>query len=49
MPGKKKRGGRKKKGGARELVEPDDPYMQMKGEELDLHIQNLREALGTAK
>jgi len=49
MPGKKKNRGRKKKGGARELVEPDDPYMQMKGEELDLHIQNLREALGTAK
>ena len=31
------------------MVEPDDPYMQMKGEELDLHISNLREALGTAK
>ena len=31
------------------MVEPDDPYMQMKGEELDLHITNLREALGTAK
>jgi hypothetical protein len=49
MPGKKKKGGRKKKGGTKELVEPDDPYMQMRGEELDLHIANLSEALGTAK
>jgi len=49
MPGKKKKGRGKKKGRNAEMVEPDDPYMQMKGAELDLHITNLREALGTAK
>jgi hypothetical protein len=47
MGGKKKKGKKGKK--AKEEKEPDDPYMVMKGEQLDLTISNLREALSTAK
>lgn len=47
MPPKK--GRKKKKKGPREEPEPDDHYMQMKGEQLEITIANLREKLSDAK
>ena len=47
MGGKKKGGKRKKKGKAE--VEPEDEYMTMRGEQLEITIQNLREKLSNSK
>ena len=45
MAGKKKKRGKKKK----EEPEPEDEFMTMRGEQLEITIQNLREKLGNAK
>ena len=42
---KKKKGGKKKK----EAPEPEDEFMPMKGEQLEITIQNMRERLQNAK
>ena len=47
MPAKKKKGKKGKKG--KEEPEPDDHYMQMKGEELEINIANLKEKLQDMK
>lgn len=49
MPAKKKGKKGKKKKGAKEEPEPEDHYMQMKGEQLEITIANLREKLSDAK
>jgi hypothetical protein len=47
MPAKKKKGKKGKKG--REEPEPEDQYMTMKGEQLEINIANLKEKLQDAK
>lgn len=46
MGGKKKKGGKK---GKKEEPEPDDQYMTMRGEELEINIANLKEKLQDMK
>jgi len=45
MPAKKKKG----KKGKKEEPEPEDQYMTMRGEELEINIANLKEKLGDMK
>jgi growth arrest-specific protein 8 len=47
MPAKKKKGKKGKKG--KEEPEPEDQYMTMKGEELEINITNLKEKLQDMK
>ncbi len=47
MAGKKKKGKRKK--GKKEEPEPEDEFMTMRGEQLEITIQNLREKLQNSK
>ena len=47
MGGKGKKGKRGKK--KKEEPEPEDEFMTMRGEQLEITIQNLREKLGNAK
>ena len=49
MGGKKKKGGRKGKKGPAQDVEPEDVYMNMMGEQLEITITNLKEQLNEAK
>jgi hypothetical protein len=48
MPAKGKKKGKKGKKG-REEPEPEDQYMTMKGEQLEINITNLKEKLQDAK
>jgi len=43
MPAKKKKGKKGKK--SKEEPEPEDDYMTMKGEQLEINIANLKERL----
>ena len=45
MPAKKKGKGKKGKKGPAADVEPEDHYMQMMGEQLEITITNLKEQL----
>jgi len=45
MPAKKKKG----KKGKKEEPEPEDQYMTMRGEELEINISNLKEKLSDMK
>ena len=47
MPAKKKKGKKGKKG--KEEPEPEDEYMTMKGEQLEINISNLKEKLQDVK
>lgn len=47
MPAKKKKGKKGKKG--KEEPEPEDQYMTMRGEELEINIANLKEKLQDMK
>jgi hypothetical protein len=49
MGGKKGKKGRKGKKGGGEAPEPDDHYMTMKYEQLEISVGNLREKLNDAK
>ena len=49
MPAKKKGKGKKGKKGPAADVEPEDHYMQMMGEQLEITITNLKEQLQEAK
>jgi len=43
MGGKKKKGGKRKGKGAAADIEPEDIYMPMAGEQLEITITNLKE------
>ena len=49
MGGKKKGKGKKGKKGRAADIEPEDHYMTMMGEQLEITITNLREQLNEAK